>query len=36
MCGAMAVDNVPEPDAYERANYVRVIQEASQSFNARR
>jgi dihydroorotate dehydrogenase (fumarate) len=29
MRGSMAVGNVPDPDAYERANYLRVIQEAS-------
>lgn len=29
--GSMAVGNVPDPDAYERANYVRVIQEASRA-----
>jgi dihydroorotate dehydrogenase (fumarate) len=27
--GSMAVGNVPDPDAYERANYLRVIQETS-------
>jgi dihydroorotate dehydrogenase (fumarate) len=29
--GSMAVGSVPDPDAYERANYVRVIQETSRS-----
>ena len=33
--GSMAVDNVPDPDAYERANYVRVIQQASRAYGAR-
>lgn len=30
--GSMAVANVDDPDAYERANYVRVIQQASRSY----
>ncbi len=30
--GSMAVANVPDPDVYERANYVRVIQEASRRY----
>ena len=33
--GSMAVANVPDPDAYERANYVRVIQQASRTYGAR-
>ncbi len=36
MCGSMAVGNVPDADAYERANYVRVIQEASRVYSRRR
>ena len=30
--GSMAVGNVPDPDAYERANYLRVIQEANRRY----
>jgi dihydroorotate dehydrogenase (fumarate) len=30
--GSMAVGNVPDPDAYERANYLRVIQETSRAY----
>lgn len=33
--GSMAVANVPDPDAYERANYVRVIQQAARTYGAR-
>ncbi len=33
--GSMAVRNVPDPDAYERANYVRVIQEVSRAHGMR-
>ncbi len=33
--GSMAVANVPDPDAYERANYVRVIQQASRTYGGR-
>ena len=36
ICGSMAVGNIPEPDAYERANYVRVIQEANRAFGGSR
>ena len=35
MCGSMSVGNVPHADAYERANYVRVIQEASRVYRYR-
>jgi dihydroorotate dehydrogenase (fumarate) len=31
MRGSMSVGNVPEPDAYERANYLKVIQKASRA-----
>jgi dihydroorotate dehydrogenase (fumarate) len=30
--GAMSVGNVPDPDAYERANYLRVIHEANSGY----
>jgi dihydroorotate dehydrogenase (fumarate) len=30
--GAMSVGNVPDPDAYERANYLRVIHEANRGY----
>jgi dihydroorotate dehydrogenase (fumarate) len=30
--GSMSVGNVPEPDAYERANYLHVIQTANQAY----
>lgn len=33
--GSMAVRNVPDPDAYERANYVKVIQEVSRAHGLR-
>lgn len=33
--GSMAVHNVPDPDSYERANYVRVIQQAARTFAVR-
>ena len=33
--GSMAVANVPDPDAYERANYVRIIQQAARTYGAR-
>ena len=35
MRGSMSVGNVPDPDAYERANYLRVIQEATSRFDLR-
>jgi dihydroorotate dehydrogenase (fumarate) len=35
MRGSMAVGHVPDPDTYERANYLRVIQEASRDFGRR-
>ena len=33
--GSMAVANAPDPDAYERANYVRVIQQAARTYGSR-
>lgn len=32
--GSMAVANVPDPDAYERANYLSVIQQASRTYGS--